>query len=257
MYPTNITLVRQAIVHAINYTDLAEKALLGAVTPFMGPQYPAWKDYYDIGNFAPYQYNLTLAKQDLAKANITNMPQFTMRTLSGCEACSNEAQVIQADLAQIGIIVNIEVLQQATYYSVYGSYATNSQNAQQLGQLSFVNGGAAWGPYGLTPADDWVSFMSNASLWGNWAAYNNAVVQKCVNVYTASNNATYIQALCKPAQAQVYNDAPYAWIGVDNLWLPPGGSSVYNKNVISGFLLDPTFGGQSSVAIFNTVTFAS
>lgn len=257
IYPTNITLVRQAIVHAINYTDLSAKALLGSVTPFMGPNYPAWKGYYDPGNFAPYQYNLTLAMQDLAKANISSMPQFTMRTLSGCQACSNEAEVIQADLAQIGITVNIQVLEQSQYYSVYGPYGLNLQDAQQLGQLSFVNGGAAWGPYALTPADDWVSFMSNASLWGNWAVYNNPVVQKCVNAYTSSNNASYIQSVCATAQTQVYNDAPYAWIGVDNLWLPSGGSSVYSKSVINGFLLDPTFGGQSSLVIFNTVTFAS
>jgi peptide/nickel transport system substrate-binding protein len=257
LYPTNITLVRQAIVHAINYTDLSQEGFAGAITPFMGPQYPAWKGQYDIGNFTPYQYNLTLAQQDLAKANITNLPQFTMTTESGCEACSNEAQVIQSDLAQIGITVNIEVLTANQYLANYGSYSQNVQNAQQIGQLSFVNGGEAWGPYALTPADDWVSFMSNESLWGNWALYNNPLVQKCVDSYTSSDNVSYIESVCGAAQAQVYNDAPYDWIGVDNLWLPPGGSTVYNTNVISGFLLDPTFGGQSSVPIFNTVTFAS
>jgi len=185
------------------------------------------------------------------------VPQITMTTESGCEACSNEAQVVQSDLAQINITVNIEVLTADQYLSNYGSYSANVQNSQQIGQLSFVNGGEAWGPYALTPADDWVSFMSNSSLWGNWALYNNPVVQKCVDSYTSSDNITYIETVCGAAQTQVYNDAPYDWIGVDNLWLPPGGSTVYNKNVISGFLLDPTFGGQSSVPIFNTVTFTS
>ena len=256
LYPTNITLVRQAIVHAINYTDLSQEGFSGGITPFMGPQYPAWKGQYDIGNYTPYQYNLTLAQQELNESGVTNMPQFTMTTESGCEACSNEAQVIQADLAMIGITVNIEVLTANQYLGNYGSYSTNVQNAQQIGQISFVNGGEAWGPYALTPADDWVSFMSNTSLWGNWAIYNNPVVQKCVDSYTSSDNITYIETVCGAAQTQVYNDAPYDWIGVDNLWLPPGGSTVYNKNVISGFLLDPTFGGQSSLPIFNTVTFA-
>ncbi len=55
LYPTNITLVRQAIVHAINYTNLSQEGFSGAITPFMGPQYPAWKGQYDIGNFSPYQ----------------------------------------------------------------------------------------------------------------------------------------------------------------------------------------------------------
>ena len=47
-YPTNITAVRQAIVHAINYTDVADKAFFGEVTPTMGPEYPAWSNFYDI-----------------------------------------------------------------------------------------------------------------------------------------------------------------------------------------------------------------
>jgi ABC-type transport system substrate-binding protein len=255
LYPTNITAVRQAIVHAINFTDLAQKAFLGQVTPFVGPEYPAWKDFYNLGGSSPYSYNVTLSQQLLASAHISNMPTFTLRTLSACESCTNEAQVIQADLAQIGITVNIDVLLSSQYFSVYGNYATNLANAAQLGQISFVNGGSAWGPYGLTPADNWVSFMSNTSVWGNWAVYNNPIVQNCVNLYTNSADVSAIQSACRAAQTQANNDAPYYWMGVSNLWIPSGGSTVWNKNVIKGFLLDPTFGGQSSLAIFNTVTF--
>src|SRR5208337_2785480 len=82
LYPTNIREVRQAIVHAINYTDIYQKAYGGKMMPYMGPEYPAWKDYYDLGNFPPYDYNLTLAKQYLAKAELTypnlttSMPTF-------------------------------------------------------------------------------------------------------------------------------------------------------------------------------------
>jgi ABC-type transport system substrate-binding protein len=257
VYPTNITLVRQAIVHAINYTDLYQKAYLGQMTPYVGPEYPAWKSFYDLGGFQPYQYNLTLARQDLAAANITNMPTFQLRIETGCEACIDGAQVIQSDLAQIGINVNIQVLTGSDYLSVYGSYSNNRQNAQQIGQLSWVDGGEDWGAYALTPADYWLSFVSNASLWGNWAAYSNPVVQRCVDAFAQSSNDTQIQQLCTAAQKQIYEDAPYAWIGVSGLWLPTGGSTVWNKNVISGLLLDPTWGGQSSVPFFNTVTFTN
>jgi len=138
-----------------------------------------------------------------------------------------------------------------------GDYQVNVQNAQQIGQLDFVNAGAGWGPGALTPADYWQAFVSNASVWGNYAAYYNPVVQTCVNSFTQTDNVSYIQDVCKAAQQQLYNDAPYAWIGVSKAWIPPGGSSVYNKNVVKGFLLDPLWAGQSSVAFFNTVTFVS
>ncbi|MDA4129488.1 MAG: ABC transporter substrate-binding protein [Thaumarchaeota archaeon] len=256
-YPTNITLVRQAIVHAINYTDLYAKAYLGLMTPYVGPEFPAWSQFYDLGHLAPYQYNLTLAKQDLAKANISNIPTLMMRIWSGCEACTNAAEVIQADLGQLGINVNLEVLTTAQTLAPMGNYLTNVQNAAQIGQLSFVNAGAGWGPGALTPADYWQAFVSNQSVWGNYAAYYNPVVQTCVNSFTQSNNVSYIQGVCIKAQQQLYNDAPYAWVSVSKAWIPPGGSSVYNKNVVKGFLLDPLWAGQSSVPFFNTVTFVS
>jgi ABC-type transport system substrate-binding protein len=255
-YPTNITLVRQAIVHALNYTDIADKAYGGQLAPYVGPEYPWWKDYYNLGNFQPYQYNLTLAKQLLAEANIQTMPTFLLRVQSGCPLCINAAQVMQSDLAQIGINVNIAVIQPSLYNTQLGSYQTNVANAAQLGQLEYVNSGFGWGPATVTPTDYWVTFVSNQSVWGNYAAYYNPVVQKAVNAFfTNSSNPAYLQSLVKDAQAQIYQDAPYAWLGTFGLWLPWGGSIVWKTGTISGFLVDPVWTGQATEPIFNTVTF--
>jgi len=255
LYPTNITAVRQAIAHAINYTDLSEKAYFGEVTPFVGPEYPLWKEFYDLGNFPPYQYNLTLANQLLASAGITNMPTFTLRIQASCQVCTNAAQVIQADLAQIGITVNIIVLLTNQWYSPFGTYQTNVQNAATIGQLAFVLGGEAWSPYALTPADYWVTFVSDESVYGNVASYSNPIVQKCVDAFTSSADETYIQSVCTPAQAQIYNDAPYIYLGLSRLWEPSGGSLVWNKNIIRSFLADPLATGEDNDPFINTVTF--
>jgi len=257
LYPTNVTLVRQAIVHAINYTEISQKAYFGQLTPFVGPEYPAQKDFYNLGNFSPYSYNLTLAKHDLAQANIQNMPTFTMRIINDCTVCETAAELVQSDLNQIGITVNIVVLQTSQFYSPYGNYATNSANAQQLGQISLINGGFSFTPYAMDPANYYSTFVNNASVWNNAAAYSNPVVQKCVNAFTSSPDISYIQSVCTPAQAQIYNDAPYGWLGVDQLFTPSGGSPVWNKNVVRSFLLDPVLGGQDTEPIFNTLTFVS
>jgi ABC-type transport system substrate-binding protein len=118
-----------------------------------------------------------------------------------------------------------------------------------------VLGGEAWSPYALTPADYWVTFVSNESVYGNVAAYSNPVVQKCITAFTSSADETYIQGLCTAAQAQIYNDVPYVYIGLSKLWSPGGGSLVWNKNVISGFLADPLATGESNTPFINTVTF--
>ena len=255
VYPTNITAVRQAIVRAINYTDIADKAFFGQVTPTMGPEYPAWKDFYDLGNYPPYQYNVTQAEDILKSAgiNAANLPTFTFRTVAGCTYCETIAEIVQADLAQIGITVNIIVLSSSDYWSPYGSYSTNVQNAQQIGQLSLL-GGEVWAPGADTPADDWVSFVSNVSSWGNWAGYTNPNVQACVNAFTSLSNESEVQALCTVAQAQIYNDAPYAWFGWAKLWYNSG-SLVWQTGVIKSFYLDPFWGGMDTMPLINTVTF--
>jgi ABC-type transport system substrate-binding protein len=257
-YPTNITDVRQAIVHAINYSDLYASGYEQNMSPYVGPEYPAWKQYYDLGNFTPYQYNLTLAEAYLKNASITNMPPLTFRTVSDCSVCSAAAQIIQADLAQLNITVNIVVLSSGQYYSgTYGTYATNLANNASIGQISFVNGGFGWGPATLTPADYWVTFVSNTSVWGNWAGYSNPIVQKCVNAFTSTTNVSLIQSLCTAAQAQIQKDAPYAWIGTFGLWGVAGGSLAWKTSVVKSFFVDPVWTGQTTDPFFNTIIFAS
>ena len=163
--------------------------------------------------------------------------------------------MIQSDLSSINMTVDIHVISTAQYYSPFGSYQTNLQNAQQIGQLAFVNSGFGWSPATLTPADYWVTFVNNASIWGNWPAYSHPTVQKCVDAFTSTSDVSAIQSLCTAAQKQIFDDAPYAWIGLFKLWLPPGGSLVWDHNTVKGFLVDPVWNGQNTGPVFNTVTF--
>jgi ABC-type transport system substrate-binding protein len=257
IFPTNITLVRQAIVHALNYSAIDSNVYLGRVSNFVGPEYPFWKQFYDLGGYTPYSENLTLAREDLAAAKISNMPTLLMRTISNCPVCTATANEVQSDLREIGITVAIQTIGPSDYYSVYGTYATNLANASQLGQLSFVNGGFNWEPQQLTPADSWTSFVSNSSTWGNWAVYYDPVVQSCVNAFFETVNASTIQALCALAQAKIYSDAPYSWIGISTLPEEFVGTLAWKMNVISSFMIDPLWNGENSVPLFNTVTFAT
>ena len=85
-YPTNITAVREAIVHAVNYTDISDSVFFGGLNPMVGPEYPAQSQYYDLGNLPPYQYNVTLAEQILKNASINaaKLPTMEFRVVAGC-----------------------------------------------------------------------------------------------------------------------------------------------------------------------------
>lgn len=253
MYPTNITDVRQAIVHAINYSQIKQQAFLGYLNPWVGPEYPEFQDFYNLGNSSAYTYNVTLAKEYLAKSNITNMPTLTFRIASDVEYDGIAAQIIQSDLQQIGININIVSMPESQLLASFGSYSFELNNASTFGQLQ-LSQGVAWYPSTATPAEPWVDFLSNASTWGNTAIYSNPVVQSCINSFTDTTNVTLIKQLCTSAQAQLYNDAPYGWIGTFKLWFGDG-SIAWNKNVVKSFYLDPVWGGQDSEPIINTITF--
>jgi hypothetical protein len=64
-----------------------------------------------------------------------------------------------------------------------------------------------------------------------------------------------VQSLISKAQEQIYNDAPYAWIGVLRTQYL-GATIVAQKNMINSYYVDPVWTGEDSVPIFNTVTFA-
>ncbi len=257
MAPTDNVWVRRAIVHAINYTDVIAKAYGDQAAPFMGPETPNYGAYYNPANLPPYNFNVTAAMADLATAgypNGTGLPTLTLRTVSGCSFCINAAQVIQSDLSNVGITVNIVQVASSTYWNPYGPYQTNVQNANQLGQLSFL-GGEIYSPDYLGPTDYWAGFVTSSSVWGNWAVYDNPRVDKDISLLTSTADQTQQITALADAQQQIYNDAPYAWLGTYKLWNVDG-SVVWNKNVIQSMLFDPNYGGTNTAPLINTVVFA-
>jgi peptide/nickel transport system substrate-binding protein len=260
-YPTNITAVRQAMAHAINYSNISQKVFFGGLVPMVGPEYPAQSQYYDLGNLPPYQYNITLAKQILQNASIdaSKLPALEFRVVAGCGYCELTAEIVQADLAQIGLTVNIEVTEPSQYACPYTggtcSYSTALADAQTVAHITWFGTGT-FAPAAPTPADNWLLSVNNQTSSNNWAIYSNPIVQTCVNDWTnGASNSTLITD-CTAAQKQVYSDAPYLWLGSLKLVFGAG-SVVWNKNIVKSMLLDPVYTGQSSTAIFNTIQFVT
>lgn len=254
LYPTNITDFRLALVHAINYTDICQTAFLGQCSPVVGPEYPVFKDFYNLDNDTPYNYNITLAEQYLNESgvNVATLPALTFRIEAGLTYHSLVAQIVQADLAQIGINVNIEVLPTSTYYSAFGSISYETQNAQALGNINML-ATDVWIPNSLDPVESWNILLSNTSPF-DVAVYTNPIVQKCTDSFYNTSSIPTLQSICAQAEQQVYNDAPYAWFNTFRLW-DRDGSLVWENGVVSGFQVDPLDGGQNTMPLINTVTF--
>jgi peptide/nickel transport system substrate-binding protein len=255
--PTDNVNLRQAIVHAINYKDIWDKAYFGQAGAFLGPETPNYGVYYDPGNYPPYAYDVAMAKDYLAKAGYPDgkgLPTLAFRIVAGCSFCKVAAEIVQSNLADIGIKSEITEVEGGTYWGPYGDYNTNLKNAKELGNLSFL-GGMMWAPSAISPTDYWTSFVSTKSLWGNWAVYSNDKVDKAVATLASSGNPDEIVSSLKVAQEQIYNDAPYAWIAGCRLWYVDG-SFVWDKSVIKEVWFDPAYNGMNTAPLFNTVVFA-
>jgi ABC-type transport system substrate-binding protein len=167
--------------------------------------------------------------------------------------------VVQADLGQIGIPVTVEVTPPAEwelpYFAGSSSYASALPVANQVAQISWL-GSATFAPGAPTPADAWVLFVNQYTPANNDAIYANPTVQKCVDAWTATGDVTLLTNLCTAAQKQVYDDAPYLWLGTVKLAYG-GGSLVWDNTVVKSLLLDPLFTSYSEMPIFNTVTFVN
>ena len=259
-YPTNITAFRQAIVHAINTTDLSQKVFFGQLTPMVGPEYSGMKQFYDLGNLPPYSYNVTLAQQYLTQSgvDVSKLQPIEFRVLAGCTFCVSAAQVVQAELGQLGIVVTVEVTPPSQWGLPYIGQNSPYNASAQLRSKSLNSPGLVL-QHGRRPQilpDPWIYFVNGHSPSGNGAVYANPVVQKCVDIFTSSTDTTMIGNLCTAAQKQVYDDAPYVWLGAPELAFG-GGSVVWDKDVVKSALIDPVFTGESETVIFNTVTFVN
>jgi ABC-type transport system substrate-binding protein len=162
-----------------------------------------------------------------------------------------QAEIIQADLAQIGINTNIVVTLTSQYYTYFGTYAYELKNAANIPNLTF-DGSIPYSPDFMTPIDYWSFFVTNYTLFGNYAIYSNPIVNQNVAFMFHSDDTTAILQHLAVAEEQISKDAPYAWLY--DAQLPLGaGSYAYNKQVIGGFYADPNLEGVCTVPILNTI----
>jgi len=130
-YPFNDTRVRQAIAYAVNRDPIVNYALEGLAIPIYGPLSPTMVGYSQtMEEYAKqkYQYNPEKAKELLAEAGWVdrdgdgiledkngNKFEFELWISSGELEASKVAQILQDQLKNIGIKLNIRVVEESAY----------------------------------------------------------------------------------------------------------------------------------------------
>ncbi len=258
VFPTNITDFRQAIVHAINYTDFVQSVFLGHAIETVGPEFPAFPQYYDLGNFTPYNYNMTLAEQYLAEAKLpSSVPATTLYVFSGCLTCETAADIVQAGFQALGLPSNIVVETTSNMGSMFlNPYPTQYNDSLSYGPyMEFFVGQFAYLPYMVTPVDSWANMMGDTSVGGNIAAYYNPTVQACITSFFNGSSTSNVLSICTQAQRQIYDQAPY--ITFNTYLYAVIGTYAYNSAIVKSAYYDPDWTGYTDIPLLNTIVLTS
>ena len=121
--------VRHAIAHSINKKEIIDGILLGLGVPATGPFPPSsWAYNPDVKDF---EYNPQLAKEILKKRGWIDSDgngwidkngktfEFTVITNQGNKSRALATELIQAHLKQVGIKVNVRILEWSTFIHQY------------------------------------------------------------------------------------------------------------------------------------------
>ncbi|MBX8630913.1 MAG: ABC transporter substrate-binding protein [Thermoplasmata archaeon] len=215
--------VRAAIVHAINYTEIIQTAFGGYASEWVGPV-PAGFPDYNPSNLSPYQYNLTLAKQEMSAAGYPNgLPGSFQFLYVQSTDLTSAADIIASNLKQIGINITLAGVSLTAYDGI--TYPGGNVSQYPLGleyysadyvspddytQEIVVPGGSSWPP----------------SDWNNATAYNLTY-----EAAATTNQTLALQLYANLTELMYYNYID-AWLAI------PYTFAIYSSN-LQGVVLNP------------------
>jgi len=209
--------VRKAIVMAIDRDIIIDSVLDGAVkkaNSLLGPGVVGYSK-----DTKPYDYNPEEAKKLLAEAGHTNL-EFTLIT-SDNSLRKQMAEIIQAQLKEVGINIKIEILEWATFLNTTGS------GNSELFMLGWSNSSGD-ADYGLTP----MLHSSMKGAPGNRAFFDNKEFDQLLEAGKVELDKEKRNELYAKAQDIMNREAP-----VLPIYFQPASAGV--RNEVKGFVQSP------------------
>ncbi|QQE77892.1 ABC transporter substrate-binding protein [Alicyclobacillus sp. SO9] len=211
--------VRQAMSLAINRKALAQKAEYGfeqvAQPNAVSPSQSKWLDPNLTASEKSFTYSVSKAKQLLQNAGYKEngsgvmvspsgkQLKFNLITVAGWTDWDMQASMIAQDLKQIGIKVNVQQEQNASYQ------ANLKAHKFQLA-VSAANGGP--NPYYVFDA------LLRTKGASNWMAYSNKTVDKALNTFAGTTDPTKQKQSIYTIEKVMANDLPTIPLTYNATW---------------------------------------
>ena len=251
--PFNNTLVREAISYAIDYQAIISDVFAGNAIQWVGPVPPGFQDYnQSIAGLSPYQFNATMAAELLAQAGYvsklpdgsklnpggTTFPSVGFLYDSDSPTDTEAAEIIQTNLASVGITVNLSPLPYSEYTGVIYSGSTNSTNYPM---------GIGFYSEDYTASIDYVSYFTSDNYIGTSNYNDPTAINWTLNASASSNNNVVISDFSNITHEMYYN--------YTDIWLYVADFMAVNSNGITGMIPNPAGSGAGYFLYFNTVEY--
>lgn len=200
--PLDNVLVRKAIAHAIPFKDIVTIARNGYANVSSGPiPHGMWGHFDNL----TYSYNITLAKELLAKAGYPNGINRTLLLVytAGDIYEQRTSELIKSTLAKIGINIDVRPMSWEEQWSLAQSGWNNPNAAQDL----FI---MYWWPTYITPFDFLYNMFHSSSKSFNLGYYTNSEFDKTIEdaIYWEGIDPIKSLQLYYKAQRMLYDDVP-------------------------------------------------
>ena len=215
---------RQAMCYAYPYNEVIEGIYLGHATRANSPVAASVLGYQEDGFF--FETDLAKAKELLAAAGVPEGTELVASTTVNSDA--RHLELFQANLAEIGITLSIETMDQAAYIGlIYGDSPIEERPAF-MSQSWWPDYNDAWnGLYPLISCDSWGSKGANSGFY-----CNEEVDDLLDDAVAASTLDSYKETLDRLQTIITSEDVPAIYIG------QPKWTTVLQQG-IEGFAFNP------------------
>ena len=212
--PLNDVRVRQAIAYAIDRQMICEAGAFGLCTPIHGPTAPGSAWYFD---YAPYERDLDRARELLAEANVADGFEMEVMATSTYEDSVRQAQVLQQNLAEIGIQVTITTPEFSEWL-----------DREAAGDFDAFN--LSW--IALTDANDYFYAQHRTGEVFNFTGYSNPEFDRLVDEGRMTSDFDERYAIYEQANQILVDEAPYVY------FYSPLGLRAY-RSTVHGYVTRP------------------
>jgi peptide/nickel transport system substrate-binding protein len=191
--PFNNKALRQALAYAIGSAEIVKLAYFGLGAEAGAEEVGSASPWYGGANPYGTTPNLALAKQKLAEAGYARGLSFDYLGLSQYPNLLTTGEVIQSQLAKIGVTMNITQMEVTAWLDKYAGADYQATSAYWAGTVDPDN------------------FYSNIILTGapdNFTKYSNPAVDKLIAQANTATTVAERKPLYEKIRAQVWEDAP-------------------------------------------------